>query len=397
MKDIEEKLKQAFAQHQCEHKTSTVLDDRVLGQATSTHNKQVPRVPLWRTFMKSKRTWFSGLAAVLALVLALCFMNQTLPAAYALTESIKAMESVKNVSFRAFLYKQQMEILCTMQFQEGQRKPTHVCLTVGNQTLSKVDNELGAFTYNKETNRFRRNRRDERAFNWYPDFRQLLSQAFKEADRNEDVTIGQDIDPNTKQEMITVDVIDKHRAMRYWIDPVTKLPMRMTTQEAFDLTALQRQTIAVRDIWDIHYNEPLPEDTFVIPADAQEVFEEIDVNLRPGLGMSVDELSDPEACLALIEQATAALNALDFETASQLYFPMTIPPAETLQRLQAMAAQVSTPLIEVLEMGEPYQEDAYWYVSCKVKDIQKGLKQDLVRIRFFEFDGIRSCIIAMPD
>ena len=26
-----------------------------------------------------------------------------------------------------------------------------------------------------------------------------------------------------------------------------------------------------------------------------------------------------------------------------------------------------------------------------------GEREDLVRIRFFEFDGVRSCIVAMPD
>ncbi len=389
MKEFEDKLEQALVQHRSEHTTSSALDDRIL--------KQVARRPIWRTFTQFKRTWISGLAALVAMALALSLMNQTTPAAYALAESVKAMESVQNVSFRAFLYMQQMEILCHLQFEEEQRKPTHVSLTVEAEPIAKIDNEYGAFAYNQKTNRFRRNRRDERVYHWYPDFRQLLTQAIQKAQWSDDVTLGREIEPKSQQEMITIDVIEKYRQVRYWIDPNTKLPMRMTTQETFDLQALRHQTIAVRDIWDIHYNESLPEDTFVIPPDAQEVTEEVDVYLCPGMGMEVGTLSEEEACLKLVEKATASLNALDFETASQLYFPMSVPPTETLQKLQTMADQSSSPLLEVLEIRELYRDEHYWYVPCKVKDIQRGVKLDLVRIRFFEFDGVCSCIIAMPD
>ncbi len=396
MKALEQKLKQAFALHQSENVTSTSLDERILKQALQAQN-QTPPVSVWSIIMKSKRTWFSGVAALMVVALMICFLNQTTSTAYALSQSIKAIASVRTVSFKAFLYKQQTEIVCHMRFLEGQRKPTHVCLTVEGQPIAKIDNEFGAFGYNRETNRFRRNRRDERTFDWYPDFRQLLSQAFKDAGHNDQVSIGRDLDPETQQEMITVDVIEKDRAVRYWIDPGSKLPMRMTTRETFDLKALQQQTIAVRDIWDIRYNETLPEDTFSIPADAQEVFEEVDVMVRPGMGMEVGQLTEPQACVQLIEQATAALNDLDFETASRLYFPMAVPPDDVRQRLQGMKAQVDEPLVQLLDHGKPYEDGPYWYVPCTVKDIQKGVKTDLVRIRFFEFDGVRSCIIAMPD
>ena len=73
-------------------------------------------------------------------------------------------------------------------------------------------------------------------------------------------------------------------------------------------------------------------------------------------------------------------------------------PQEVINQIKAMQAQTNAPLVELLSYEEPYQEGAYWYVRCRVKHIDKPESQeDLVRIRFFEFDGIRSCMIAMPD
>ena len=36
-------------------------------------------------------------------------------------------------------------------------------------------------------------------------------------------------------------------------------------------------------------------------------------------------------------------------------------------------------------------------VLVPVAEATKGEREDLVRIRFFEFDGVRSCMVAMPD
>jgi len=347
--------------------------------------------------MKQKRTWISAGAAMLLIGVALTLFSQTTPKAYALADTLDAIKSVQSVSFRAYLYKQQCEISCKMRLNDQAAKPTHIRLYAADHPCSKIDNEHGSFAYNTETNRFRRIRRDERSSNWYPDFRQLFYQALAEADRDENVIIDRAIDLNTQQEMIVIDMRDKLRDVRYWIDPETKLPTRFSTVKAHDLQGLMRQTIVARDIWDIRYDESMPKDTFAIPEDADEVFEEIDTMVRPGMGLQVGDLTESEACLKLIQNTQNALNALDFATARKLCFPLGIPPQAVLVQLKTLHAQTAEPLIELLSHEEPYKDGPYWYVPCTVKDIRKGVNQDLVRIRFFEFNGIRSCMIAMPD
>ncbi|MFC1765379.1 hypothetical protein ACFL6U_25325 [Planctomycetota bacterium] len=404
MSYIENQLNAFLEAHKAKTATSQSLDEHILQKAFKAQNEMRREHPnsdtsLWRRTMKSKRTWISAAAAILFISLALTFFYQTTPTAYAIADTLKAMESIHTVSFKAFLYKQQMEIECQMRLSDTATKPTHIRLSIGGHpyVYSKIDNEHGSFAYNAETNRFRRITRDERTFNWYPDFRQLFKQALTDSEFNQDIRIDRDTDPNMQREMIVIDIPQTHRDVRYWIDPETKLPIRVTTLTEHNLHQLRRQTIAAREIWNIRYNEELPEDTFSVPPDAEEVFEEIDTIVRPGMGLPVGDMTEAEACIKLIETVQVAFNALDFTTASKLFFPMGIPPQEVLDQIKAMKAQAKTPLVEMLSHDEPYEEGPYWYVPCRVRDIKKGEKEDLVRIRFFELDGVRACIIAEPD
>jgi hypothetical protein len=58
-----------------------------------------------------------------------------------------------------------------------------------------------------------------------------------------------------------------------------------------------RETIAVREMYDIQYNQNLPEEAFQIPYDAEEVFEEVDLYVSPDAGMPVSDMDEAEACI----------------------------------------------------------------------------------------------------
>ena len=74
-----------------------------------------------------------------------------------------------------------------------------------------------------------------------------------------------------------------------------------------------------------------------------------------------------------------------------------VPPEAVQEEIRAVQAQADTPLMELLDHEAPYEEGAYWFVRCRVHEATKGEREDLVRVRFFEFDGVRSCMVAMPD
>jgi len=201
-----------------------------------------------------------------------------------------------------------------------------------------------------------------------------------------------------QQQIIVVKVDEGDRTCQYDIDPQTKLPIRFRTTETRDLMKWMRKTIAVKNISFIEYNLPEPEYLFEIPEDAEKVTEEIDVMIIPGDGMEVGQLSHEQACQQLIQEFIDAVAQFDFEKATKLYFPFMVPPPEKIVLMKAaQKAAGGKPLIELLETGTPVQNGVYWMVPCKVRELGGTIKNDRVRVRFFEFDGIEYCIIAMPD
>lgn len=344
--------------------------------------------------MRNRMTQIAAAAAVIAGIISLTLLKgPVVQEAYAIDQTIAAMDTIQTVYFKAELYKQG-NIECWMQFDDPGRKPTHVCLFMSGVPYRKVDSPQGSFGYNTATNRCRKNSRDERRMSWYPDFANFFKQSLQAAKNSRDVQITRQPDPQTQQEMIVVTVAGQDRTVQYWIDPASKLPVRFTTLETSDFMEFYRQTIAVRNMSEIVYNKMPPEGIFEIPDDAEEVIDEHDVYVRPDLGMPVGDLTNEQACEKIVRDVTAAMNARDWETVSKLMFPFGPPPKEMEARLPA---DLSQPLVEILEAGKPYEWGGYWYVPLKSREFGGRIKDEQVPIKFYEFDGVRYCMIMWPD
>lgn len=403
MKDTEEKLKEFFAEHQNKTITSSEQDERILEKVLAVRNQTQQDNPSrsnlnWSQSMKRKISWISAIAAVLLIGTGILFFNKADSGSYAIAQTIQAIQSIENVYFKAILFKQG-PIECQMKFSPDKSKPTHIRLFDKDQSFNKIDSKYGSFTYNVRTGRYRQNTRNERDFDWYPDFRNIFAQALVAAESSENVQIYSEIDPDTLEESIIIDVSGPLRDVRYWIDPESKLPLRFSTTEIRNEARLMRQTIAVREMHDIQYNLDLPEEAFQIPADAEEVFEEVDVFVRPDVGMPVGDMDESEACIRIMHQAIDALNALDIDTFAKLTFPHGFLPREMLEQMLQAGLQKNPdgPQIELLGYEEPYEDGAFWYVKHTTNQPGKGIVEEVMPIRFYEFDGIRYCIIAYPD
>jgi hypothetical protein len=122
------------------------------------------------------------------------------------------------------------------------------------------------------------------------------------------------------------------------------------------------------------------------------------VQSQHGDGMEVGQLTPEQACVKLVEEFIEAVAQLDFKKAKKLYFPFMVPPPEKIAMMKlAKKAVGDAPLIKILEIGTPYQDGLYWFAPCKVRELGGNIKNDSVRIRFYEFNGTQHCIIAMPD
>lgn len=348
--------------------------------------------------MKGRISWISAAAAVLLFGTGILFFNKTDSGSYAIAQTIQAIQSIENVYFKATLFKQG-PVECQMKFSPDKSKPTHIRLFNEKGSLNKIDSQYGSFTYNVRTARYRQNTRNERNFDWYPDFRNIFAQALVSEESNDAVQIYEETDPATPEESITIDISDPHRDVRYWIDPESKLPLRFSTIEIRNETPLMRQTLAVREMYDIQYNQDLPELVFQIPADAEEVFEEVDVFVRPDVGMPLGDMNKPEACVQIMHQAIDALNVLDIDTFAKLTFPHGFLPREMLGKMLQAGLQKNPdgPQIELLSYETPYEDGAFWYIKHTTNQPEKGTVEEAMPVRFYEFDGIRYCIIAYPD
>jgi hypothetical protein len=212
------------------------------------------------------------------------------------------------------------------------------------------------------TGSYRKNSRNERDFDWHPDFRNIFAQALTAAESNDAIQIHNGTNPDTLEEAIIIDVSGPSRDVRYWIDPESRLPLRFSTVKIRNEAQLMRKTIAVREMYDIQYNQNLPEEAFQIPSDAEEVFEEVDLYVSPGVGMPVGDLDESESCIRIMQKATDALNALDIDTFAKLTFPHGFLLREILAEMLKAGLQKNPggPQIELLSYKAPYRVGLLW-------------------------------------
>lgn len=370
-------------------------DERILESACAAlpPSKIAVHADRWRTIMHSRITKAALAATVIFIVYWLTLSNRGVSQVYAIEQTIEAINTVRSVHFKAELYKQG-DIECWMLFEPSQSKPTHVCLFMPGVPYRKIDSPEGSFGYNAATNRYRVNTRDERKFNWYPDFANFFRESLEKAKDCESVSIAEELDSESGKPVYVIGVDNDGRKCKYIIDKESKLPIRFVTLETADFMKYYRQTIAVRNISFIEYNKPVPEGLFSIPAGARRVESEHDILVHPETGMAVGTLTPQEACEKIVRDVTDAMNRRDWETVQRLLFPFAPPPKEMEDKLPSDPSQ---PLVEILEIGTPYRQDGYWYVPLKSREISGTVKDEQVPVKFYEFDGNRYCKIMWPD
>jgi hypothetical protein len=394
MKKLEQIIGRACELQKSDAKTSPLLDQRIL-EAAAQHLPQAtpPAKSIWSIIMKNRMTHIAAVILVVAGIFSLTLFEGPVQEAYGIEQTIAAMDTIRTVYFKAEFFKQG-PVECWMRFDGKDRKPTHLCLFMTGFPIRKIDSPEGTFAYNSRTNRYMQTQRDERQKNWYIDFANFFRQSLEKAKSDAKTQITRRVDPGTEKEMIVIHVMEDNRTVEYLIDPQTKLPVQFTTLELSNFMYFFRQTIAVRNMTEIRYNQPIPEGIFTIPADAQLVTNEHDIIISPDAGMPADGLTNEEACEKIVRHVAEAMNARDWRWVSKLMFPFGQPPKEMLAKIPT---DTNKPLVEILETGKPYEKDGYWYIPSKSRETGGKLKDEQVPVKFYEFDGKRYCMIMWPD
>lgn len=342
----------------------------------------------------NKKIQYIILIIIAAVIIGLLILNRIMEKTYPIDYSIQEPNVVNTVYFKAELYKQG-DIECWMMFGEDGSKPSHLYLYSSVFPQCRViNNPEGCFGYNTVTNRYIINLRDERQKEWYPDFLNFFNNSVIRAEKNRDVQITDKIDPETNSEMIVVTVTGKDNVIEYWIDKKSKWLVRFHTIEIKNFMNLFKKTIAVRNMSAIVYNESLPDGIFEIPEDAEQVNDEHDLIIHPGIGMPVYGLTHQQACEKIVKQVENYLNARDWDNVSKLLFPFFEPPKEMLTTIPAWPG---AKLTDIIATGKAYTKNGYWYLPVKSKEFQGKTKNEKIPIKFYAFDGNQYCMIMWPD
>ena len=337
--------------------------------------------------MHKRITQLGAAAAIaVAVVVALAIFHGGATPAYAVGDTIKAMQQIKTVHMKGRFYLQD-EFECWMRFDGEPDWPTHVWLGRTGHNLCKVCSPAGVFGLNRRTNRVHFALRDERSKDWIPKFGSLFANATKAAGAGDNVTISDQVDETTGRTVIAIDITTPYRQQRFLVDPDTKLPIRFETLRDDDPTPMLQRSLAVMELSEIHYNEAPPEGLFDLPPGAVIVEEEVDSMVDPDSGLVADGMTREEACLELTRQACQAMVDLDEAKLKSLALFFRLWPQPIWE--QAAQMKAAGQWVESYEItGAPYQQGDRWFVPTLVKGPGEQTEVQTVMIKFYDFDGV---------
>ena len=374
-------------------RTTPQFDRKVLDDALPAQQQTQPKSPALaglgtrRIMMHRKITGLAAAAIiVVAVVLGISVFHGGATPAYAVTDTIKAMERIETVYMKGEFYLQG-EFECWMRFDGNPDRPTHVWLGREGHNLCKICSPDGVFGFNQRSNRVHFALRDERGKSWIPKFGSLFKNATKGAGASDTIAVHDQLDETTGTTLIAIDINTPKRQQRFLVDPETKLPLRFETLREDDPTEMMRRTLAVRQLSEIRYNEEPPQGIFDLPQDALIVEEEVDCMVDQDSGLVADGMTREEACLELARQACQAMIDLDRAKLESLALFFRLWPDPIWEQVETMKA--AGQWIQSYEItGEPYQEGGRWFVPTEVKGPGDSTEIQTVMIKFYDFDGV---------
>ena len=336
--------------------------------------------------MQGRKTQLAAAAVVIVgVVLGVSLLPSSPQPAYAVGQTIDAIQQIETVYMKGEFYKQG-EFECWMRFNGNPDRPTHVWLGRTGHNLCKICSPAGVFGLNRRTNRIHYAPRDERGKSWIPRFGSFFRDAVRQAGTSDAIQITEN------EDAITVRVDAKQRQQEFLVDPKTKLPIRFTTVRDDDPMEMMRKTLAVKHLTEIRYNEQPPVGLFEKPADAVVVRNEVDCMVDPDSGLVADGMTREEACLAIVKQTRKA--AIDVDQATlcrlNLFFRMYTPQIwDQIRKLKEAGQWVK----EFAITGAPYQEGDLWYVPVEIRMGSGKSETQNMMIKFYELEGKTLCFI----
>ncbi len=334
--------------------------------------------------MRSRITKLAAAAViVIAVVLSINLLDKTVAPAYAIEQTIEVMKDIVTVHFFARDWQdREIETWIKVNPETGEND----CLYVNEfeRDQISISNPKITYFYNPKENKVRivegqALRSDIRFGRFIED----VIDKWIEPEHGE-IQINKEYDPNTGKDIIILRAESPKYQMEAFIDPETKLPIRLNFAKA-DLGVI------IKNIDEIYYNEPLPKGLFdfEIPKGAEVIKESplLPVIDDPNYGISADGYTEDEARVKIITEFWSHIINKDFEKAHVLL------PVTSVKRLHEVLPEV----IELISIGEPFEVPHINFgiltpVRVRFSD---GRILELYQTTYFRrIDGKLSCVLA---
>jgi outer membrane lipoprotein-sorting protein len=350
---------------------------------------------LWREIMRSSITKLAAAAVIVAIaVFGIHLLDKSATPAWAIEDTIKALENIYAVKMSGSVSqinengeKAKGDFVLWAKPNEDGTESKELHMEAPGQTIV-VDASGMQYTYHPRQNSVSIEDRKIRISPW------IGSKFFHEIKKlaeNWRVSYGKDEETGKESVFATCIYTSKSKSWWFQFDPVTKMPVRFKQWTNINFQG-EPEFYAAK----IEYNPDLPEGIFEfkIPEGAKvtQIPHKLPNYLNdPNCGLSVEGLTDEEACLKIIRDYWQAIIDGDWEYLAQLR------PICNAEKWELRYKQNESWPIEILEIGQPSQEKGCNIgpiVSCIIKYSDGQIKNIKLIVKIRNMEGNKSCVIA---
>jgi hypothetical protein len=339
---------------------------------------------LWRIIMKSPITKLSTVVVIIVCIaLTITFMEKTITPAYSLEQTLQAMHDLRTMYMVCKDWNdEKFEIWIKLDPKTG--KPEYCRAYWPKIKVLDISRPDSSYQYNEPGNVVQINSGRLYSIDVAPAkiFEQLLQASQKDPDS---VVISHEYDQQSNKNLIVV-ITRGYKGYRQsfkgYIDPETKLPIRMKGLENKELGAI------FKDIEQIEYNVDLSEDIFdfKIPQGAKIIDHDRNSKLLndPKYGISTEGMNEQHAAETIATKYWKALINMD-ETTARKVSPVSPKMAD------------GSVLAKLVEVGNLYIQPGCGIgklIPCRIKYKDGSLKEWKLIIKTRNIDGHPSCVIA---
>jgi len=306
-------------------------------------------------------------------------LDKSVPSAYAIEQTIEALQSISTVhvigtNWDGHRYESwdkinpetgKAEWVCIDETPHGNKiasTPRGSCVWDKDGNVVRYTNQVVA------TNDFR-----------YARIFEELSDRMANPNDGERITIYREKEPNTGREIIVIWAITKLQDYKVYIDPATKLPIRLPFDRADNMVQI------CKPMDHIYYNIELPEGMFDFEIPPEYV-RDYSILEDPEKGMPADGLTFEQASIRTAEEFWNAAIAGDWDTCRQM---------APMDRSWKTGFRTNPP-VELLEVKQPYPERGCsgLITPCVVRYADGKVYESKAVVNHREINGRSSCIIV---